>query len=581
MTELNLNTNISDLLSPVIRIEAEDMLLSGYRTESSPTFSFASNKAYTSLFAQEGGETGTASTVFSGASGNYKVTVGYFDESDGISNFRLNINNREIDRWDADNLNGGIPPSSQSFTTKAFYNVSVASGDTIELIGLEDGDEAARIDYIEFVPTGTVTPSVDAIGGSNGIIEIMPMGDSITRGEDPTVERSVQNGYRDDLGELLQRAQIAFDYVGSQNNGEGFDTNHEGHGGWRIDRLISNVNRWLDTDMPEIVLLKIGTNDMGFSSISVEDATARLSTLITTITTRLPSTQVIVSSIAAVNPANFTNSNIVPGFETRVAQFNGMIPDLVDDLIATGKNVSFADVFSAMAPTEHLSSDGFHPNESGYEVIADVLSTAVQTILADQSARPQPVISTFDVTNDHLLGGQADIAFTLENKGNASLETLALQVIYSDDDIIGNSDDWQVSTYRISDLLIGESVSNQLSVDLPLDILNQRSQSEDASNLGVSYVSNNIDYIALRTIDGTLLAVDDVTYFPWDIDSNGTVTATDAIYTINRLGQSVTANNQLADFDGNGQITPTDAIASINRLGYSINPTVFEPNTVI
>ncbi|NBD31953.1 MAG: hypothetical protein GVY17_03005, partial [Cyanobacteria bacterium] len=69
---------------------------------------------------------------------------------------------------------------------------------------------------------------------------------------------------------------------------------------------------------------------------------------------------------------------------------------------------------------------------------------------------------------------------------------------------------------------------------------------------------------------------DDITYFPWDIDGSGQVTPSDAIFVINRLGQTANAENALADFDGSGEITPTDSIAAINRLGYSINSEVIE-----
>ena len=137
-------------------------------------------------------------------------------------------------------------------------------------------------------------------------------------------------------------------------------------------------------------------------------------------------------------------------------------------------------------------------------------------------------------------------------------------------------------TYRCPDftafiyLLTGESVSENLSVQLPTDILNNRALADDAPNLGADYVSNNADYVGIRISDGDVLAIDDITYFPWDIDGNGLVTPTDSIFVINRLGQSVNSENALADLDGNGLITPTDAIAAINRLGYSINSNVFE-----
>jgi hypothetical protein len=94
--------------------------------------------------------------------------------------------------------------------------------------------------------------------------------------------------------------------------------------------------------------------------------------------------------------------------------------------------------------------------------------------------------------------------------------------------------------------------------------------------MGAGHVSTSVDYLALITNTGTLLALDDITYFPWDIDDSGQVTPSDAIYVINRLGQTTTAENALADFDGSGQITPSDAISSINRLGYTINLSVTE-----
>ena len=53
---------------------------------------------------------------------------------------------------------------------------------------------------------------------------------------------------------------------------------------------------------------------------------------------------------------------------------------------AQGKNVSFADLFSALNPTQHLSSDGFHPNESGYETIANVLLNAITRVTATSNS---------------------------------------------------------------------------------------------------------------------------------------------------------------------------------------------------
>jgi RHS repeat-associated protein len=181
----------------------------------------------------------------------------------------------------------------------------------------------------------------------------------------------------------------------------------------------------------------------------------------------------------------------------------------------------------------------------------------------------------FDLANPHVLLGQAEITFTLENQSSSPLDAVDLQIAYSDDETFGDDDDQIVGNLTLTDLLVGEVMSDGLTVQLPVDLLNSRAQAEDTPGQGSSYVSQNVDYLGLVTRTGELLATRNITYFPWDIDGSGQVTPSDAIYVINRLGQTTTPENALADFDGSGQITPSDAIAAINRLGYAVNPTIF------
>ncbi len=55
--------------------------------------------------------------------------------------------------------------------------------------------------------------------------------------------------------------------------------------------------------------------------------------------------------------------------------------------------------------------------------------------------------------------------------------------------------------------------------------------------------------------------------FPWDINADEIVTPTDVIFIINRLGQAVNNNNQLADVNGDQIINQADAIANSEHLG--------------
>jgi RHS repeat-associated protein len=188
---------------------------------------------------------------------------------------------------------------------------------------------------------------------------------------------------------------------------------------------------------------------------------------------------------------------------------------------------------------------------------------------------PALAVIAFDLANPHVLLGQAEITFTLENQSSSPLDAVDLQIAYSDDETFGDDDDQIVGNLTLTDLLVGEAMSDGLTVQLPVDLLNSRAQAEDTPGQGSSYVSQNVDYLGLVNSTGELLATRNITYFPWDIDGSGQVTPSDAIYVINRLGQTTTPENALADFDGSGQITPSDAIAAINRLGYAVNPTIF------
>ena len=445
-----------------IRVEAESMTLNGYRLESSDNFNFASGKSYTSLFAQGSNESATATTQFSGPSGTYDIVVAYFDEDDGVSAFNVKQNGNQIDAWRATNTSGGALPSAQSLTRRTLSGISLSTGDRIQLQGTEDGGEAARIDYIEFVPTGSTTPnpptSSSPLAGSNGVLEIMPLGDSITRGEDSITAKSQQNGYRDDLAGMLNSAGIAFDFVGSQRNGSGFDSQHEGHGGWKISQLTNSVNGWLDSYKPEIILLQIGTNDMGFTNTPVGNAISQLGGLIDKIVSKRPAAQIIVSSIAPTNPANFSNNNIVSNFQQRVAEFNSRIPGLVSGRAQQGKKVKFANVNSALNPSRHLSSDGFHPNNSGYSQMAGVFYNAIANVVGTSggstsggsgTSNPSPIVESDEQSPDDPISNTGEATGYTKRKGNKLTGSNKV------DTIVGSAENELIRALNGNDILTG------------------------------------------------------------------------------------------------------------------------------
>jgi Ca2+-binding RTX toxin-like protein len=192
--------------------------------------------------------------------------------------------------------------------------------------------------------------------------KIMPLGDSITAGTNHI--KPVPGTYRIELWKDFSADGLRVDFVGSQSNGPKSlgDKDHEGHGGWTIEEISALVNGGLlDTYKPDVVLLMIGTNNLWAPT---REASAALSDLIDQITEQSPKTQLLVASIAP----NAKHANDVKAF-------NALIPDLVDDKVAQGKKVAFADVGTSLTVKDLV--DGTHPNLTGYNKMGDTWYNAL------------------------------------------------------------------------------------------------------------------------------------------------------------------------------------------------------------
>jgi hypothetical protein len=135
-----------------IRIEAEDMNLTGYRIESGN--SAASAGELISLF-NTGNSTGTASFTFGGVSGSYEIVLGYFDENDGTSSLQVNVGGTQYDVSLNQNLGKGWATSDTRVSRTLTTNLFIEQGQTISITGNVDQAEFARVDYLEFLPIDT------------------------------------------------------------------------------------------------------------------------------------------------------------------------------------------------------------------------------------------------------------------------------------------------------------------------------------------------------------------------------------------------------------------------------------------
>jgi lysophospholipase L1-like esterase len=197
---------------------------------------------------------------------------------------------------------------------------------------------------------------VASAGGSAGVaaaataappLKIMALGDSITYG----VGSLTSSSYRVDLLNRLNGVGMDVDFVGSQTSGAGGDDlQNEGHKGWTISQISEQIDRWLSTYTPDVVLLMIGTNDTA-RSLDLATAPGRLSALITRLRTTNPAGHVFVAKIPGVKEA---------GGQARADAFNARIPAIV---AAQGSHVHLVD----QSTVDGLDlRDNLHPDDVGF-----------------------------------------------------------------------------------------------------------------------------------------------------------------------------------------------------------------------
>ena len=212
--------------------------------------------------------------------------------------------------------------------------------------------------------------------------KIMPLGDSITEGYGASGN---VGGYRIELFRQAVKSSKNITFIGSLTNGPStvenktFPKNHEGHGGWTISQISGIVRpttgaRLMTAYPPNIVLLKIGTNDVNGTGAS--SAPTNLKTLINQITEDAPSALLVVSSIIPIKDDN-TN--------TKVKTYNATIPTAVNEAAAAGKHVIFVDSYAAFVAVSSWKttdmSDNLHPNDTGYALLGQTWYGAIGAVL--------------------------------------------------------------------------------------------------------------------------------------------------------------------------------------------------------
>jgi len=206
--------------------------------------------------------------------------------------------------------------------------------------------------------TGTSASPATAVTGTS--LTLMPMGDSITDGYQSTTG----NGYRGPLFNELLGEGYAPDFVGTLRAGSMSDPDNEGHSTWRIDQIAAIADASLAKYRPDVVALMIGTNDLG-QNYQVSTAPSRLSALVDQIGRDVPNATILVANLIVS-----TNTVVAPA---RPA-YNNAVASMVQSKQAAGKHVRLVD--TAAVTTADLF-DALHPNDRGYQKLADAFNSGV------------------------------------------------------------------------------------------------------------------------------------------------------------------------------------------------------------
>ena len=204
-----------------------------------------------------------------------------------------------------------------------------------------------------------------------------------------------------------------------------------------------------------------------------------------------------------------------------------------------------------------------------------------QTLDVTDDGLPDLVSVSFDATDDIVNGASSEIAFVVENSGEFPAGAFQTHVVWSPNDIPGDSDDVVIvdSVASFTGLGVGASESRTISISLDRAALYAHAIASTDPGHRVGTVAGSVSHLHL-IIDpaneiaeisgannfgrGHQIDSDDITYFPWDKDGNGVVSPRETLSTILAVGTADSAS----DFDGNGVVTPLEALGSLQRIGY-------------
>ena len=240
-------------------------------------------------------------------------------------------------------------------------------------------------------------------------LKIMPLGDSITYDNsyadihDPR-STGLRSGYRNFLWYMLTDSGYEVDFVGTQIAGEDieppFDPDNEGYPGWTSYDLAGYTSRWLEADDPDIILLHAGSNDWDKDPGGIE---------------------MILDDVDRYEQSHGKSITVILALildrnvhQKWISVLNANIQAMAQKRIDRGDNIVMVDMQNGAGIDYRTDlADPVHPNDLGYQKMADKWFATLQTLpqmqenLANQVV-PQEVTIFVQRAYSYILEREAD-----------------------------------------------------------------------------------------------------------------------------------------------------------------------------
>jgi acyl-CoA thioesterase-1 len=222
-----------------------------------------------------------------------------------------------------------------------------------------------------FVITGLIALAGMAqfVSADRAAVRIMPLGDSITQGYSASYRRSLWLALREAGKKVDFVGTMDSHYAGGPGPGD-YDVDHEGHWGWTADEVLARIGDWVARSDPDIVLLHLGTNDIGGGQ-DPGGTVKEIAGIIIRIRAHNPGIHVLLASII---PVDHEAAN------ARVRQFNAALGELVQSLDSGSSRVLLVDQFEGFDAGLD-TYDGLHPNAGGIQKMTAKWLPALASLL--------------------------------------------------------------------------------------------------------------------------------------------------------------------------------------------------------